>query len=100
VITGEARDTASGVAVEVGPCGGLRALTLAERSLRLGGDALATAILDLVHTATAQANRRARNALPGGLDDLRDADLDAIGVGVDAELAEVIEQTTPDTWMR
>jgi hypothetical protein len=94
VITGEARDGATGVVVEVGPGGGLRRLTLTERSLRLGGEALATTILGLVRGATAHANRRAHAAAPDA------TALDLIGLGVDAELAEAVEQTTPDTWMQ
>lgn len=107
MITAEATDAASGVAVQVGPGGGLRSLTLSQRSLRLGGEALAATILGLVRTATAQANRLARNALPAqlggtelGRTELGGADLDALGLGVDPELADAIELTTPDTWMR
>jgi hypothetical protein len=97
VITAEARDYAAGITVEVGPAGGLRAISLNHKSMRLGAEGLAAAILDLVRTATAQANQRARLALP---DDLREADLDALGIPADTQLAEAIELTTPDTWMR
>jgi len=93
-----ARDDAAGIAIEVGPGGGLHSVELADRSMRLGGERLAAAILGLVRTATAQANERARHDLPA---ELRDS-LDTLGVGVgaDAGLVEDIELTTPNTWMR
>jgi len=100
VITGQARDAAAGVTVEVGPGGGLRSITLTERSLRLGGEALAAAILSTARIATAHANQRARHALPEALAGLGDAELAALGLGVDPDLADAVEQTTPDTWMR
>ena len=99
MITATARDSA-GIAVEVGPGGGLRAITLTDKSMRLGNDRLASTILDLVRGATAQANQRARYAMPDALRGLSEAELDALGIGQEAELAEAIEMTTPDTWMR
>lgn len=92
-ITAEARDYAAGVTIEVGPGGRLHSIDLTPKSTRLGGDALARLILELVRTATAQADRRARLAWP-------DADLDALGLHQDKALAETVEHTTPDTWMR
>jgi hypothetical protein len=89
IITGEAQD--GGVAVEVGPGGGLRSLTLGDRAPRLGGERLAETILRLVDLATAQANQRVHNAVPGA---------DALGLRVDPALVDDIERTTPDTWMR
>jgi len=92
-----ARDDAAGIAIEVGPGGGLHSIELADRSMRLGGERLAAAILGLVRTATAQANERARHDLPA---ELRDS-LDTLGLGgADTRLAEDIELTTPNTWMR
>jgi hypothetical protein len=90
-IVGEGRDNAAGVAVEVFPGGGLRSLTLSDRALRLGGDRLAATIVRLVDLATARANQSAHNAIPS---------LDGLGLDVDPALAEDIELTTPDTWMR
>lgn len=100
-LTAQARDYAAGVTVEVGPAGRLRTINLTPKSMRLGGDALAGVILDLVRTATAQANQRVRLAWP-------ELDLDHAGVNAgagtgttaDAALAEDLEHTTPDTWMR
>ena len=105
-LTAQARDYAAGVTVEVGPAGRLRTINLTPKSMRLGGDALAGVILDLVRTATAPANRRGRLAWP-------ELDLDRAGIGAgvgagtgagagtaDAALAADLEHTTPDTWMR
>lgn len=97
MIIAEARDYAAGVTVEVGAAGRLRTIGLNHKSMRLGGDALAALILELVRTATAQANQRARLAIA---DALPGADLDSLGLGRDPALAELIEHTTPDTWMR
>ncbi|HEY0639935.1 MAG TPA: YbaB/EbfC family DNA-binding protein [Pseudonocardiaceae bacterium] len=92
---GEARDPV-GVTVEVRPGGGLHSLTITDRSMRMGGEALAATVLGLVRTATARANARVR-AVTG----ISEADLDALGLGIhDADLAEDVECTTPDTWMR
>ena len=90
-IVGEGRDDAAGVAVEVFPGGGLRSLTLGDRALRLSGDRLAATIVRLVDLATARANQQAHHAFAG---------LDSLGLDVDPALAEEIESTTPDTWMR
>lgn len=83
----------AGVTVEVGAGGRLRSIGITPRAMRLGGDALAVLILDLVRTATALATERARLTWP-------DTDLDELGLRRDADLAETAEHTTPDTWMR
>ncbi len=95
-VTVAARDDAAGVVVEVGPGGGMHSLSLTDRAMRLGGDRLATAILALVRTATAQADQRVHNALPPSLH----GSLAALGLGVEPDLADSIEETTPTTWMR
>lgn len=87
-----ARDDATGIVVEVGPGGTLHSFTLADRAMRLDGPHLAAAILRLVDTATARADRRA--ALELG------ADLTPLGLDTATGAAEAVEQTTPDTWMR
>ncbi|MFD5826094.1 YbaB/EbfC family DNA-binding protein [Lentzea sp. NPDC060358] len=89
--TGKAQH-ATGIAIEVGVGGGLRALTLTERSMRLGRAALADEILTLVRIATARANERARHLLG-------DEHLETLGLPVAAELTEEIESTTPESWM-
>lgn len=89
MITGSAHDPDTGIAVEVGPGGGLRDLTLDARSLRLGQTRLAKAILDLVDTATARANARVHRSL---------GDVGALGLAVGTRMAESVEDTTPETW--
>lgn len=91
MITGHAHHS-TGTAVEVGVGGGMRAITLTERSMRLGRAALADEILTLVRIATARANERARHALG-------DEHLETLGIHADAELTEEIESTTPESWM-
>ncbi|MEV4315328.1 YbaB/EbfC family DNA-binding protein [Actinocrispum sp. NPDC049592] len=93
MITATARDSNAEITVTVGPGGGLVDLTLTPRSMRLGGRRLAAAILALVNQATAAATLRATRK--SGLDD---AHLDALGIGLDAELAEQASSTTPETW--
>lgn len=93
MITGTARNSQAGITVTVGPGGGLTGLTLAHQSMRLGRQGLAAAILDLVDRATAEATARARQEFG-----LADSQLDALGMGLDARLAEAVESTTPDTW--
>ncbi|MEV0679559.1 YbaB/EbfC family DNA-binding protein [Actinosynnema sp. NPDC050436] len=88
MITAHAHDPDRGVAVEVGPGGALRDLTLDTRALRLGPD-LARAVLDLVDAATAKANARAAGVL---------GDLAALGLAVPARQVEAVEDTTPTTW--
>jgi hypothetical protein len=93
VITGTARDSSAQMTVTVGPGGGLVDLTLTSRSTRLGGRGLAVAILALVARATAEANLRVVRE-----SSLDDGDLDALGMGLDGQLAEEVESTTPETW--
>jgi len=88
-------DRVNAIGVDVGPGGTLRALTLTDRSLRLGREELAEAILGLIGKATARANQRARLELRGKVGD---AELDLLGLTVPPELVEVVESTTPDTW--
>ncbi|MFT7838951.1 YbaB/EbfC family DNA-binding protein [Saccharothrix sp. BKS2] len=88
-ITARAHDPDTGISVEVGPGGGLRDLVLDQRSLRLGQAGLARAVLALVDTATARANARVRRAV---------GEVDALGLGVAARMAESVEDTTPETW--
>ncbi|MCX2951580.1 YbaB/EbfC family DNA-binding protein [Lentzea sp. NEAU-D7] len=90
MITGHAQ--ATGISIEVGVGGGLRALTLTERSMRLGRAALADEILTLVRIATARANEQARHTLG-------DEHLETLGLHLDAELSEEIESITPESWM-
>ncbi|PSL52948.1 hypothetical protein B0I31_11039 [Saccharothrix carnea] len=89
MITGNAHDPDTGIAVEVGPGGGLRDLVLDSRSLRLGQSGLARAILALVDTATARANARVQRAV---------GDVSALGLAVESRLEESVEDTTPETW--
>ncbi|QQQ80798.1 YbaB/EbfC family DNA-binding protein [Saccharothrix sp. 6-C] len=89
-MTGNAHDPDTGIAVEVGPGGGLRELALDSRSVRLGQTGLARAILALVDTATARANARARHEVGD--------DVSALGLDVRAKLVESVEDTTPETW--
>lgn len=86
-----AHDPDTGIAVEVGPAGALRGLTLDSRSLRLGRDGLARAVLELVETATARADRRARFAL-------RLAEEEVAALGLVVAEPEAVEETTPTTW--
>ncbi|MBB5959143.1 hypothetical protein FHS29_005763 [Saccharothrix tamanrassetensis] len=86
MISAQAHDPDRGVAVEVGPGGALRDLTLDSRAM---GPHLARTILSLVDTATARANSRAAHAL---------GDLTELGLAVDARLSETVEDTTPTTW--
>ncbi|WP_433262697.1 YbaB/EbfC family DNA-binding protein [Actinosynnema sp. CS-041913] len=88
MISAHAHDPDQGVAVEVGPGGALRDLTLDSRALHLGPD-LARTILTLVDTATARANARVAHTL---------GNLDELGLSVDARLTETVEDTTPTTW--
>jgi len=85
VITGKARDRVASVEVE--PGGALRDLRIEEAALRLGPRELSRRILGLVDRAAAQASRRL---------DLDDAE--SLRLGTSAELAEAIEETTPETW--
>ncbi|MEV7548577.1 YbaB/EbfC family DNA-binding protein [Amycolatopsis sp. NPDC089917] len=85
MITGKARDRVA--AVEVEPGGALRALRIEEAALRLGPQELSRRILGLVDRAAAQASRR-----------LELDDAESLGLGTNAELAEAIEETTPETW--
>ncbi len=89
MITANAHDPDTGIAVEVGPGGGLRDLVLDSRSLRLGPSGLAEAVLALVDTATARANARVQRAV---------GDVSALGLGVETRMAESVEDTTPETW--
>ncbi|NUT53894.1 MAG: YbaB/EbfC family DNA-binding protein [Saccharothrix sp.] len=89
-MTANAHDPDRGIAVEVGPGGGLRDLVLDARSVRLGPSGLASAILALVDTATARANARARHAIGD--------QVSALGLDVRTVLAESVEDTTPETW--
>ncbi|WP_367137653.1 YbaB/EbfC family DNA-binding protein [Saccharothrix sp. HUAS TT1] len=89
MITAHAHDPDTGIAVEVGPGGGLRDLVLDARSLRLGRTRLAEAILGLVDTATARANARVQRAL---------GDVSALGLTVETRMEESVEDTTPETW--
>ncbi|MGA6164666.1 YbaB/EbfC family DNA-binding protein [Amycolatopsis magusensis] len=90
MITGTARDADAGITVEVAPGGSLQDLTFDQRSLRLSGERLAEAVLRLVESATARADQRVRHEFGLG-----EAELTALGIGGDTELAE---HTTPDTW--
>ena len=92
MITGTARDADAGITVEVGPGGGLRALALDQRSMRLSGERLAEALLRAVETATARADQRVRHEFGLG-----EAELTALGIGGETDL-ELAENTTPDTW--
>ncbi len=83
--TGSARDRV--ITVEVEPGGALRDLRIEEAALRLGPQELSKRILGLVERATAQASRR-----------LELEDADSLCLGTSAELAEAIEETTPETW--
>jgi hypothetical protein len=94
-ITGRARDHERGIAVEVTPGGALRSIELAPESLRLGRSGLATAFLDVVRLASAEANQRARFALG---EEFGEAELSALGLGQDATLTEEAEATMPETW--
>ena len=91
MITGRAHH-ATGISIEVGVGGGMRAITLTERSMRLGRAALADEILTLVRIATGRANERARHVLG-------DEHLETLGLHLDAELTDEIESTTPESWM-
>jgi hypothetical protein len=90
VTTTTARDDATGIVVEVGPGGTLHSFSLADRAMRLDGPRLAAAIVRLVDTAAARADRRAAIELGADLTPL----------GLDTTPAEAAERTTPDTWMR
>jgi hypothetical protein len=98
VITGHARDHHAGITVEVGPGGALQSIRLTNRALRLGRFTLSAKILDLVRTATAHANQRAKNALRDQLTYLDVSELESLGLGHDDRLTESVESTTPDTW--
>jgi hypothetical protein len=89
VITANAHDPDTGIAVEVGPGGGLTDLVLDSRSLRLGPSRLAEAVLALVDTATARANARVQRTV---------GDVSALGLGVETRMVESVEDTTPETW--
>ncbi|MEV6906100.1 YbaB/EbfC family DNA-binding protein [Amycolatopsis sp. NPDC051071] len=85
--TGKARDRV--VTVEVEPGGALRELRIEEAALRLDPSELSRRILGLVERATAQACKRL------GMDG---ATADVLGLAPSAEVADAIEETTPDTW--
>jgi hypothetical protein len=87
-IVGTARK--AGIAVEVYPGGALSSITLTEHALAAGTRALALSILGAVTEATAVANQRTRHAL-GDV-------LTTLGFDADAELVELVEATTPDSW--
>ncbi len=87
--TARAHDPDTGISVEVGPGGGLCDLVLDQRSLRLGTTGLAKAVLALVDTAAARANARVQRVV---------GDVSALGLGVEARMAESVEDTTPETW--
>ncbi|WP_158882636.1 YbaB/EbfC family DNA-binding protein [Amycolatopsis anabasis] len=97
-ISGRADDRAHGIEVEVGPGGALRRLELQPEALQLGRHGLATAILDLVRKANAQASQRTRHALRDELAGLTGDELELLGLTQDAALTESVESTTPDTW--
>jgi len=90
--------TTGGVTVEVHPGGALSSLALTRAALALGPDALAATIIGAVAEAAAVANQRTRHALRHALDGLTDRELTALGLHQDAELTELAESTTPDTW--
>lgn len=89
MITANAHDPDTGIAVQVGPGGGLRGLVLDSRSLRLGPSGLAAAVLALVDTATARANVRVQRSV---------GDVSALGLRVEVSVVESVEDTTPETW--
>lgn len=88
MISAHAHDPDRGVAVEVGPGGALRDLTLDARALRLGPD-LARTVLELVDAATAKANARASGTW---------GDLTDLGLAVSDRRVDEVEDTTPTTW--
>jgi hypothetical protein len=87
-IVGTARK--SGVAVEVYPGGALSSITLSEHALALGTKQLAASVLGAIAEATALANQRTKHALGDALT--------VLGFDSDAELVELVEATTPDSW--
>lgn len=96
-VTGSATDHVSGVAIEVGPGGVLRGLTITGKAMHGGGENLARTLLRLSATATAMANRRAVLALTH-LGDESTKDHDALGLRVDPAESSTVEHTVPDTW--
>jgi hypothetical protein len=97
-VTAAATDHASGLAVEVGPGGVLRGLTITDRAMRGGGEHLARTLLRLSATATATANRRTALALADELGGLSEQDRGALGLRVDPAENSSVEHTVPDTW--
>jgi hypothetical protein len=95
-ITAAATDHDSGVAVEVGPGGALRGVTITDRALRAGGAELARTLLRLSASATATANRRTALAVEREFGPLRAEDKAALGLHVDP--AADLEETVPDRW--
>jgi DNA-binding protein YbaB len=87
-IVGTARK--GGVTVEVYPGGTLSSITLSEHAIASGTGELAASVLGAVAEATALANQRTRHALGDALT--------VLGYGSDAELVELVEATTPDSW--
>jgi DNA-binding protein YbaB len=87
-IVGTARK--GGVTVEVYPGGALSSITLSEHALTLGTRELAASVLGAVAEAAAQANQRTKHALGDALT--------VLGYDSDAELVELVEATTPDSW--
>jgi uncharacterized protein YjiS (DUF1127 family) len=98
VIIGQAKNVDGSIRIEVGPGGGLTSIVLTDAAMRLGQTELADTILDLVRTATAQANQRVKHTMREQLGELSDDELTALGIGHDARLTEAVESTTPDTW--
>jgi hypothetical protein len=93
-ITASATDHGAGVAVEVGPAGALRGVTITARAMCGGAEQLAATVLRLCATATATANRRTALALD--LATLPAADRAALGVQVDP--ADLADDTVPESW--
>lgn len=92
-IKGAAQDR--GVTAEVHPGGALTALSLTPAALDLGAAVLARTIVDVVATATAQANQRTKHALRSALADVDPA---AVGLTHTDTLTERVESTVPTTW--
>lgn len=97
-VTASATDHRNGVAIEVGPGGALRGLTITSKAMHGGGENLARTLLRLSATATATANLRAVHALEQHLGDLSDEDRGALGLRIDSAEVSTVEDTVPDTW--
>jgi hypothetical protein len=97
-VTASATDHDSGVAIEVGPGGALRGVTITSKAMRGGGENLARTLLRLSATATAMANRRAVLALEQQVGDMSKQDWEALGLQVDPTEYSAVEHTVPDTW--